>query len=742
MSDVAASANASTNATEISLEEKWAAETLGSGSEYIEYLLAGYYRNLLRLTDHRSPLAYNICSTFELHDGAIEGIKNFPAGKKEKKTVYSTARKPPANKVNKADWDNLTQFFENKLSAWKTPPVPDMIFRNLELMGQRLHYGDLEIDILRFLIVRQKDFQLSIFADQFIKEDAARIGAAMALFTGRVQDGAKIRALLDAGSTFIKSGIINVSQVQEEGGFRYFPELEDDIIDFLTLAKDADTGLVDMLIGKPLDAKLNIDDFSYLADDIALIAGVIKSAKEKKRTGVNIMLYGPAGSGKTELAKAIVSHLGMTLYGIGEDLVENGESSTPDATSKQRVSKLFQAHSFLADSSDAVLLFDEVEDLLIKGNDADKKAEPPSKIIVNRLLENNPVPTIWAGNDPDKFHDSMRQRFSFSLYVDYPPMEMRRNIWARQLSMNEETMSDQDLTYLARHYRAPGRMIANAVQKSADIGSLKVATIENFLRASSHLTNGDIESIESGAGLSDKFDISLVNYDDARQNEIGALAGAGSRVSPYAILMSGPVGGGLRSFGRYMAEKAVLNQLEVDVRALIAPHPMMSAEVRIRQAFDVARNQKQLLVFSHLDALAEQPDNSAANNWKSDESEFFMESLMRHRLPVIAHSYRSSVEFPEFMTDCFSVQAKVTPLDDEQRAKAFKLYFAETIKSSQNDSLPDGLVPGDFAAVQKILRRSTNGHTEPARIAELLARQPTYRAEADKKRFGFTPGRA
>ena len=48
---------------------------------------------------------------------------------------------------------------------------------------------------------------------------------------------------------------------------------------------------------------LKPDDFSYV--DIDLLQGYLSQAIEQKHKGINILLYGEAGSGKTELAKVL-----------------------------------------------------------------------------------------------------------------------------------------------------------------------------------------------------------------------------------------------------------------------------------------------------------------------------------------------------------------------------------------------------------------------------------------------------
>ncbi|MFX7969109.1 AAA family ATPase, partial [Acinetobacter baumannii] len=55
-------------------------------------------------------------------------------------------------------------------------------------------------------------------------------------------------------------------------------------------------------------------DFQFVADDLALLKGLLRQAVATRASGVNILLYGPPGTGKTELAKVAAAAAGLDLY--------------------------------------------------------------------------------------------------------------------------------------------------------------------------------------------------------------------------------------------------------------------------------------------------------------------------------------------------------------------------------------------------------------------------------------------
>lgn len=92
-----------------------------------------------------------------------------------------------------------------------------------------------------------------------------------------------------------------------------------------------------------------------------------------------ILLYGPPGTGKTEFARTLCGEIGAQLYAIG-----HGPDARPSA---DRTKTLDYALEALSDEPNAVILFDEMEDF-----------HQREKLYLNRIVEENPVPIIWACN--------------------------------------------------------------------------------------------------------------------------------------------------------------------------------------------------------------------------------------------------------------------------------------------------------------------------------------------------------
>lgn len=713
-----------------------AAEALLNGSEnYTEYLSQVYLLNLLKATDAQSPLAYRICGAFENYSNSFGFLNEGYSGKNqfprkaivgESKRAYPTTNRPIWGSVDPKDWAHLVSYFEKSVENFKGDLKPSVSFENLKHISEILHLGDVEKDVLNFLHVA---YHPEIFAITrgLVGDDKSRLPSLISRFINHPLEVKRIFEALGPNSPLVNTGILELSDPDDTD--EMFPKIDENIRQVLLIPNVDKSTIVENVLGSPTKAELSTgDDFSYLAKEIEFLKSIIKNAVKNGEKGVNILLHGPAGSGKTELSKAIAAELGLSLYSVGET-----DEGIEETSAQKRVGKLLMAHSFLKDTKDTILLFDEIEDLLNKGTDTDKKADTFSKIVVNRLIENNPVVTIWAGNDPEKFHDSVRQRFTYSLYVDYPPVLMRKKVWDKQLSLREMELPKEDIAHLARKYQAPPRIIANAI-KSASLSDKSVESIELSVRASSLITYGGSDALETGAGVSDKFKLELLNYGEGKENYVGAIIASGSKPRPYSLVMRGVPGSGLASMSRYLAEVGAMNPAEADMRALTASNPFASPEKKIRDAFRQAADSKNILIVSNLDVLSENPEKSNSRWQNAGLTSVFMDCLYHHNLPVIATIYNPDRELPEFMRDAFTLDLKFQPLSQDQCALAYETYFGD--KPPTEMQFPNQLVPGDFAKVAKIKSKNLNGGPTPEETIRLLASQIKYRDDCGHK-VGF-----
>ena len=168
------------------------------------------------------------------------------------------------------------------------------------------------------------------------------------------------------------------------------------------------------LLGDPLAHSLEWDDYEHLREDRDLAATLLQRAVSGQERGIHVLLYGPPGTGKTEFCKTLAAKLGVKLYGVGM-ADEHGQEPSRD----ERVGAYRLSQKLLESQSDALLLFDEAEDLL-RGDYDDYGGERSgygSRVFMHRLFEDARVPTLWTVNDPSALGPSVLRRMQETFVV-------------------------------------------------------------------------------------------------------------------------------------------------------------------------------------------------------------------------------------------------------------------------------------------------------------------------------------
>jgi transitional endoplasmic reticulum ATPase len=163
--------------------------------------------------------------------------------------------------------------------------------------------------------------------------------------------------------------------------------------------------------------QLELADYAHLQDDLDVLLPYLKTALAENQVGVNILIYGPPGVGKTELAKLLAQTLGTPLY---EVLCADQEGNA--LRGNVRFTACNVSQKILGKSrKPSLLLFDEDEDDGQTNGHGDKAW-------INRQLETNPVPIIWISNRVATMDKAYLRRFSYSVEIDKMPTTIRRRI--------------------------------------------------------------------------------------------------------------------------------------------------------------------------------------------------------------------------------------------------------------------------------------------------------------------------
>lgn len=157
-------------------------------------------------------------------------------------------------------------------------------------------------------------------------------------------------------------------------------------------------------------SELSLNDYPHL--NLSYLTEFMKQAVKNKMSGVNILIHGESGVGKTELSKVLAHYCRsslMTVKAQGEMYQVKKDELTSElnaAILRLQYHGLLQA--MLASEPNSMLVIDECEDVFF----ADFGEKKVSKDRLHQVLTGNSLITIWITNHIDQIQDSCIRRFS------------------------------------------------------------------------------------------------------------------------------------------------------------------------------------------------------------------------------------------------------------------------------------------------------------------------------------------
>ncbi|MHB8811127.1 MAG: AAA family ATPase [Desulfobulbaceae bacterium] len=649
--------------------------------DYEKSILLTYLQNLLSGPWARPQLIRQICEYLDDHrellghddDLLTELIDDMQSGSESR--VHSRAETLKAGKI-------VLRLIKARLSSLACEP--GLLEANLALLAVHLKLDALERGFLGLVLRHLAYSDFTRLLNEITKEDLGTLDAC-AWCLGVPSD--QLQERLRPAGKLLLSGVLQPSK-------RTGTDLDDlvHVLEPVVNALHRNQGglktLVAAILGEPRQTELAWDDFSHFGPMRKRLEAFLRQAVRKTLSGVNILLWGPPGTGKTEFCKALAARLELKLYAVGET-----DDDGDEPTRRERMGAFRLSQNLLRFQKGSLLMFDEMDDLF-EGASLHRLfggGRPAgSKVFMNRLLEHNPVPTLWVVNDVGLLDSAFIRRMSLAIEIKSPPASVRERVWHRVLEKHALAMGSDELRQLVE-LNIPPALIDSAARFTRQIDG----GAEDFHFAS----QGIIHAMRGGAPLPrpeqpERFCPELTSADLDLAALTEQLRGAGSRA--FSLCLYGPPGTGKSAYLRHLAASLQMPVLLKRASDLLDMY-VGNSEKQIAAAFQEALDREALLIFDEADSLLADR-RQAVRSWEVSQVNEMLTWMERHPLPFACTTNLMEHLDPASLRR-FTFKLAFRFMTREQAAKAFEIFFQHPAPHSLRQL--NHLTPGDFAVVRK-----------------------------------------
>ncbi len=565
------------------------------------------------------------------------------------------------------------------------------------LLGRSLGLDATATRILEYLDLRANDSKLNTFVNEarghqhFVHHDIRRCVAAMLHLDERA-----LRQALQKSAPLYQFGLIEQ---------RFYPNRDiEDLIQPSDLLSDLfdmeladEAALLAYLVEPAPAANWTLKEFPHLHDSALAVQEALTAAANTGTSGVNALFYGPPGTGKTEMARALATAAGLTAYQVATtDDDDDGMGRS------ERLSAYLVAQRLLANRRDAVMIFDEVEDVIAQQDSlfALLSGHGPTgrqKGWMNQILEENPVPAIWISNQTRGMDPAFQRRFLLPLAFVTPPRSVRRQMAERHLGdlelsppLLDELADDEAL--------APAQL--GAARRLLDLRAHapKEITVRQGIAAIRQLLYG--APAPRRREQATEFDVAYLNL--AGGIHPNTLVQALEREGSGRLCFYGPPGTGKTAFAEVLAEALDRELITRQASDLISPY-IGETEQNLAKLFVNIDPQRSVLLLDEVDSFLSDR-RQAQRPWERTQVNELLQQMERFPgIFIAATNLMSGLDAAALRRFDFKLHFRA--LKPEQRLALFAREALGDAAATVPDNLArhlqrlESLTPGDFANV-------------------------------------------
>ena len=587
------------------------------------------------------------------------------------------------NKNQRIVTNNILEYAYKISKKYKISPKnkPSSFEQNLLFLQKLFNLSYDDTEFLGFLVRNEcNDYLSDILRDLKIRHSKLE-HSEQALFAGI--NSQKIDIMCSKHSSLVTLGLIEI---------HYNGETEPSSLSkylYNQKFKSAED-LRNYILGKSIKANLQWSDFKHI-ENIENVKKILQKSLSNNEKGINILLYGEPGTGKTEFAKTLVNEVSGNLYSIGED--DNSDLVTDNEDSRYK--QLIRANILLEKSKKSCILVDEADDILTSCHNSyfffSKKDDEISKIKVNRILETNSKPTIWISNKINCMDKAYLRRFTYAINFTRPNKPVLEEMWQKSLKANNLPHDEKTVKEFATKYSLSPSFITTAT-KSAKLIKGGIKEVEQTLDVLQEAYNNGQKPKNDIVVPKIQFNPALLNTDTDLTNLAKQLTNLGKL--NFSLCLYGVSGTGKSAFAQYLGEQMGIPVIKKRCSDLLSKW-VGEAEQNIAASFEEAKQRGALLIFDEADSFL-QDRNGAYRSWEVTRVNEMLTQMEKATHPFVCTTNLMD-KIDKAALRRFTFKVKYDYMTEEQRKLCFEHFF--NIKDVDLSHLPS-LAPGDFVVVK------------------------------------------
>ena len=688
---------------------------------YMRRLILGYLTNIAARVRHRSPEGRELVK-WVLNSA---DILNLP-GYGEYTLLQEHARSE--GDIPADEWRRLLRILATECRASRRVRC-DLTARRVRSLGRYMGLSRTDIALLEFVLRYETQPVIESLVDEILCHHGFNTRRCRCLSVTNVGlsyvlgiSPGTLRRRLGLDSPLAQSGLLSV---EDDGDFDLLHRLSR----LAHAPAQSGTDVQQLLFDEAPAAELEWQDFDHVSAGRDHVESLISGALETGERGVNVLLYGPPGTGKTQFCRTLAQRLGVTMYSVGE-----ADERGHEPNRGERLQELRLTQRVLGGCRNAILLFDEMEDLLSAPGSMipwfpgatrqSRRRSDGSKVFMNRLLETTKVPILWTTNAARQTCPTVLRRMMYALELRQPSPRVRARIWTRQLDRQGIPSVESDAQALARDFNVTPGVAAGATAAARIIDGGDIATVRQGVRSLSRLLHGEKPPQRSPR----EFDPKLIRADTDPVELADRLAEWGAQ--RFSLCLQGAPGTGKSAYVRYLAERVGLEVVQKRASDLMSMW-VGQTEKLIAEAFAEARDQQHFLVFDEADSLLSDR-RFAHRSWEISQVNEMLTWMESHPLP-----FACTTNFSEHLDPAtlrrFDFKLRLEYLAPDQAVAAFQVFFG--LEAPPVVRSLSGVTPGDFAVVRR--RAEILGKLADANALAAMLREERDLKPDRSRRIGF-----